>query len=285
MVGADEMVEILDKVNDLPTLPTVYMRISDLLKRDDASVKEIGDVIATDQAITTKILRLVNSTFYGFSRKIVSIQQAIVLMGFNTIRNTVLSVSVFDEFSGADNGNFNLNRFWHHSIACGIISATVDKILNTGFRDEVFVSGLLHDIGKIILNKYFSAEFTQILAHAKENSTSFYESERAIIGFSHNDVGEYLCDKWKLPFPLLESVALHHQPDNIRSNPKLVSIIHMADIFSYYLQSGYLNDFKQPQLSPFILEELDIKKENVRDLFKETKQEYEKSKELFSLIN
>ncbi|HDL18145.1 MAG TPA: HDOD domain-containing protein [Bacteroidetes bacterium] len=285
MVSTDEMVEILDKVYDLPTLPTVYMRISNLMNRDDISVKDIGDVIATDQSITIKILRLVNSTFYGFSRKIVSIQQAIVLMGFNTIRNTVLSVSVFDEFSEMDNEYFNLNRFWQHSIACGIISATVDKSLNTGFRDEVFVSGLLHDIGKIILNKYFSTEFGQILAHAKKNHTSFYESERAIIGFSHNDLGEYLCDKWKLPFPLVESVALHHQPDNIRSSPKLVSIIHLADTFSYYLQSGYLNDFKQPQLSPFILEELDIKKETVRDLFKGVKQEYEKSMELFSFIN
>jgi HD-like signal output (HDOD) protein len=201
MIGTDEMVEMLDKVNDLPTLPTVYMRITNLMKRDDTSVKDICDVIVIDQSITTKILRLVNSTFYGFSRKIVSIHQAIVLMGFNNIRNTVLSVSVFDEFSETNNEYFDLNRFWQHSIACGIISAAMDKTLNTGFRDEVFVSGLLHDIGKIILNKYFSAEFIRILAHAKGNNTSFYESERAIIGFSHNDLGEYLCDKWKLPLP------------------------------------------------------------------------------------
>jgi HD-like signal output (HDOD) protein len=284
MIGVDEMIEILDKMQDLPTLPTVYAKVTNLMNNPKSSINDIAKIIEVDQSLTSKILRLVNSSFFGFSRKVVSINQAIVLMGFNTIRNTVLSVSVFKGFSGHTNHGFDLQQFWKHAIACGIISSVLDQKLRAGFRDEAFVAGLLHDMGKVILNRYFASEFNLTISFAKESQVSFYNSERSVIGFSHDEVGEYLADKWQLPFSLVETVALHHQPDNIRSNPKLVSIINLADTMTYNLGFGFLNDFKQDGVHPFVLRELDLTNDSMPELFKEGKEALVASNDLFALL-
>lgn len=285
MIDSDEMVSILDQTEDLPTLPTVYKRISNLISNPKSSVSDVSKVIEVDQALTGKILKMVNSSFFGFSRKISSIHQAVVLMGFNTIQNTVLSVSVFDGFSGKINGNFSLKQFWKHSIACGIISSILEQNLKSGFRDEVFVAGLLHDMGKIILNRYFEEDFNMILDFAQKNHEAFYDCEKAIVGFSHDEVGEYLADKWQLPFILVEAIALHHQPNNIRSNPKLVSIIHLADTITYPMNYGFLNKFKKNSINPFIMEELNLNRSRLVELVNEVRKTFKEEQELFSILD
>lgn len=284
MYEVDEMISLLDKIEEIPSLPTIYTKVTTLISNPNSTVNEIARVIEMDQALTSKILRIVNSSFFGFNRKIVSINQAIVLMGFNTIRNTVLSATVFKSFEDLAKNNFDLRRFWRHSIACGIISSILDNKLGTGYKDETFVAGLLHDIGKTILNQYFEKEFGETIAYSKDNNISFYDSERKIIGFSHDEVGEYIAEKWKLPFSLVETIALHHQPENIRSNPKLVSLIHMADVFANRLNFNFLNDPKQIAINPFAFDELELDKNSIPELIKEISRILSKSMNLFSLL-
>ena len=284
MYEVDEMMTLLDKIEEIPTLPTIYTKVSNLMSNPNSSVIEIARVIEVDQALTSKILRIVNSSFFGFNRKIISINQAIVLMGFNTIRNTVLSVTVFNSFSDIANNNFDLRQFWRHSIATGIISSILDNKLGAGYKDETFVAGLLHDMGKIIMNKYFENEFSETLSFAKNNQLSFYESERKVVGFSHDEVGEYISEKWKLPFSLVEAIALHHQPENIRSNPKLVSLVHLADVFANRLKFNFLSDTKNTEINPFVFEELNLDNDSIPDLITEISQILSKSMNLFSLL-
>ncbi len=284
MISVDEMLDVLDEINDLPTLPTIYSQVSKLMQDPKTSTADIVRVIEKDQAITSKILRVVNSSFFGFSRQISTIRQAIVLLGFNTIRNTVLSVSVFQSFAAYAGGDFDLREFWKHSISTGVLATYLDKTLNTGFPEDTFVAGLVHDIGKIILNRYFRKEFEAALRHAKENRETFFEAEQAVVGFSHAEVGEYLADKWQLPFSLVEAVALHHQPANIRSNPKLVSLVHVANIFAHKLRHGFSGDFGEPKLDPFALEELGIKEKQVPELMEHAGSILEESSALFQLV-
>jgi putative nucleotidyltransferase with HDIG domain len=284
MIDSDEMVSVLDKTEDLPTLPTVYKKVSDLINDPKSSVTDVSKVIEVDQSLTGKILKLVNSSFFGFSRKISSIHQAVVLMGFNTIKNTVLSVSVFDGFGEQTNGTFDLKQFWKHAIACGSIASILEKNLKTGFSDEVFVAGLLHDMGKIILNRHFEEEFNLTVEYAQKNHQAFYDCERAIVGFSHDEVGEYLADKWQLPFILVEAISLHHQPDNIRSNPKLVSLIHLADTLTYPMNYGFLNQFKKNNFNPFIMDELNLNKSLLFELVNEVKKTIKEEEDLFSIL-
>lgn len=284
MIGVDQMIQVLDSVEDLPTLPTIYGQISSMIRDPNTSVADVAKVIEKDQAITSKVLRLVNSSFFGFTRQVSTIRQAVVLLGFNNIRNTVLSISVFQSFKGAVEGEFDLRQFWKHSIATGVLTTFLDKRLKKGFQDETFVAGLLHDIGKIILNRYFHEEFEQALAHAQQNQETFYNSERAIIGFSHDEVGEYLADRWQLPFSLVESIAMHHQPANIRSNPTLVSLVHLANAFSHELFYGFSGNFKLPEVHSFALEELGLKGEDLDALKEEAKKVLEEGQDLFSII-
>ena len=285
MVDLDEMVSILDDLEDLPTLPTIYVEISKLIRDPKVSVAEVARTIEMDQAITSKILRLVNSSFFGFSRQVTSIRQAVVLLGFSTVQNTVLSVSVFESFSSNNIKGFNLKEFWKHSIGCGVLCTTLDKKMNAGYQDETFVAGLLHDIGKIILDRHFEGEFEEAISYSKTNGVSLYEGERAVIGSSHDEVGEYLAEKWKLPYTLVEAIALHHQPGNIRSNPKLVSLVHLSDCLAHRLGYGYSTDYVLPEFDPQALEEIGIAEETVPDLLEEMKQVLDDNHELFRLID
>jgi len=284
MVGVDEMLNVLDRVEDLPTLPTIYAQVSQIMEDPKTSVADVARVIEKDQAITTKILRVVNSSFFGFSRQISTIRQAVVLLGYNTIRNTVLSVSVFQSFVTVPGGEFDMRQFWKHAIATGVLATYLDKTLNTGFQEETFVAGLLHDIGKIILNRYFQDKFEEALQYAKSNQETFYDSERAVIGFSHDEVGEYLADRWQLPYSLVEAVALHHQPGNIRSNPKLVALTHLANVFAHKLHFGFSGDYRDPEISPFALEELGLQQEALPEMLKLGHEILEESGALFGLI-
>lgn len=284
MIDLDDMVKTLDGLDDLPTLPTIYVQITELIKDSNVSVAEVAHVIEMDQALTSKILRLVNSSFFGFSRQVTSIRQAVVLLGFSTVQSTVLSVSVFDSFSTKNHQIFNLEEFWKHSIGCGILCTTLEKRLKTGYHDETFVSGLLHDIGKIILDRYFMKEFEETLEYCKKNQVPFYEAEQMIIGCSHDEIGEYLAEKWKLPYALVEAIALHHKPSNIRSEPKLVSLVHISDCLAHRVGCGFSDNRNLPEFQSFALEELGLREEKIPDLIEEMKQVIENNAELFSLV-
>ena len=284
MVDLDEMIQILDGLEDLPTLPTIYVEVSKLIKDPKVSVSEVARVIEMDQGITSKILRLVNSSFFGFSRQVTSIRQAVVLLGFTTVQNTVLSVSVFESFSTNNVEGFNLKEFWKHSIGCGALCTTLDKKLNVGYEDETFVAGLLHDIGKIILDRHFEKEFEEALAYSKANRVTLNEGERAVIGSCHDEIGEYLIEKWRLPYALVEAVALHHQPGNIRSNPRLVALVHLSDCLAHRLGYGYSVNYVLPEFDPHALEELGLNEEMLPDLIEAMKTVFDDNDELFKLI-
>ncbi len=284
MVDIDDMVRVLDGLDDLPTLPTIYTQVSELVRDPKVSVADVAKVIEMDQAITSKILRLVNSSFFGFSRQVTSIRQAVVLLGFTTVQNTVLSVSVFDSLSPNQVNGFDLKEFWRHSIGCGIICTSMDRILKTSHNDETFVAGLLHDIGKLILDRYFESEFSQAIDYANKNGVTLYDSERLMIGSTHDEIGEYLAERWKLPYTLVEAIALHHQPSNLRSDPKLVSLVHVADYFTHRLGCGFSSNYGLPEIHPFALDELGLDEVSLASLEEKLVKVLEDNSELFSLV-
>jgi|Deesub1362B_J571_1020462.scaffolds.fasta_scaffold01287_4 putative nucleotidyltransferase with HDIG domain len=284
MITVDRMIQVLDSVNDLPTLPSIYTQITEVIKDPNSSVADVAKIIERDQSLTSKVLRLVNSSFYGFARQISTIRQAVVLLGFNNIKNTVLSVSVFQTFAGMSLGRFDMRDFWKHSIATGVLATFLDKRLRKGYQEETFVAGLLHDIGKIILNRYFGDMFEEALQYAQSKKETFYRAERAVIGFSHDEIGEYLAEKWQLPYTLVESIALHHQPSNLRSNPTLVAIVHLANVLAHELHFGFSGDFKVPDVDSFAYEELGIQKEELEEIKEEARKVLEDSHGLLSII-
>jgi putative nucleotidyltransferase with HDIG domain len=220
----------LDRINDLPTLPAIVMEVNAMLQDYDTSIKQLALTIEKDQALVPKILRLVNSAFFGFSTRIGSISRALVVLGFNTVRNAVVSVSIIEALSKGTIQNFDITRFWAHSIAVAVVSRYLAEKNRQGSPEDYFTAGLVHDIGKIVLAQYFQDLFKVVWASARENNLSFYQAEKKEISITHARIGGYLAGKWNLPHGMIDAIRHHHTPNRNVHEFDLLITVHVADI-------------------------------------------------------
>lgn len=231
--------KVTESIISLPTLPTVVSKMIELVDNPKTSAASLARLISTDQALTAKILKLANSAYYGFPREISTVNMAIVVLGFNTVKDMGLSLSVFEVFKDIEGGKaFDVSKFWEHSIACGAASRMIARRLKYRFVGEAFVAGLLHDIGKVILNQYVHREFVDIIATASTGDMSLEEAEEKVIGTSHSKVGSWLAEKWNLPKIIVESIEFHHQPWEAKTEPLLVAIVSIANYLCHLCNIG-----------------------------------------------
>ncbi len=201
-----------------------------MLQDDDTSIKKLSKVIEKDQSIVTKILRLVNSTFYGFKSKIKNISHAVIVLGFNTIRNAVVSVSIIKTFSGEKTfEGFEISDFWRHSIGVAVISRYLSEQTRLDSPDDCFVVGLLHDIGKVILSQHFTEHFGLVWKSVKEEGLSFFEAEQKLLPVNHAQIGGHLAKKWQFPVSLIDTITYHHAIRKSVANLNQLIIVHTAD--------------------------------------------------------
>jgi len=283
-MSKEHLVRILDNIRDLPTLPTSYFKISKLLQDVNTPAREVSRVLETDQAIASKVLRLVNSSFFGFSRRVTQVSQAVMLLGYNAIRNAVLSISVFDTFPGTSSQRFDRREFWRHTIATAIVARHLARCLKLGQEDDAFAAGILHDLGKLVVDQCMPEQFRIILECIKDHEVSMFEAERQVLGATHAEIGEYLLEKWRLPHPLVEAVALHHTPHNIRSNPQLVSLVHLGDHISRRLKVGDGGDPLLPAIDPFVNGELGLGAGQLEEMIPQIEAELQSSDDVLALV-
>ena len=221
----------LNGIDDLPTLPTIAMEANKYLQDYDTSIRKLSQIIEKDQAMVPRILKLVNSAFFGFRSKIGNISHAIILLGFNTVRNVVVSVSIFDRFSKKGTiENFDILEFWHHSIAVAVMSKHLAAATRCLSPYDAFTAGLLHDIGKLVLCQYFPDLFRKAWIVKTENCMTFLEAEKKIIPANHAEIGGYLAKKWQLPTNLIHAIGYHHNEIREGSEIDLLMIVQVADI-------------------------------------------------------
>jgi putative nucleotidyltransferase with HDIG domain len=220
----------LDRIDEMLTLPAIAMEVNGMLQDYNVSTKRLSDTIEKDQAIVSKILRLVNSAFFGFQSKINSIPQAIMVLGFNTIRNAIISISVIDALSmkKAPTG-FDVREFWKHSIAVAVTSKRLAEKTRLCIPDDCFIGGLLHDIGKVILAQFFSDIFFKILKLAYDEGQSFSAVEKDIIPLGHDQIGGYLAKQWKMTPDLVDAIKYHHSRVARVYNVEFLIVVHTAD--------------------------------------------------------
>jgi len=249
-IPKEKLDKILSKIEDLPTLPIVIQRILQLINDPKATIKQIGSIITSDQSLTTKTLKLVNSAFYGFSKKITTVDQAIVIIGFNAVKNLAISASVFDIFKNLNQrSSFDRYGFWTHCVGAAFIAKQISEDTRIGNPGEIFVSALLHDIGKIILDIYYPDEMNRILYNTSNKNISFYQSEEEILNFTHSEVGFLLSRKWNLPDNLYIPIRYHHNPNKAIKYENIVAIVHTANITAKAGNIGYDGDSVTPKIS------------------------------------
>ncbi len=273
----------LARVNDLPTLSVIASNIIQITQNPKSSAMEVGKCISQDQALVLRILKMANSTFYGFPRKITTITHAVVILGFSNIRNLVLTASIFDMFPAKEgNGYFDREGFWKHSLGCGVTSKLVARKLGMKNLEEVFIWGLLHDLGKLVLDTYFNYDFLEIISMARDKDILIRDAEQKVLGFDHSMVGGIVADKWNLPAALIKVIRFHHDPPQANESMRMVSIVHLADVLCRAINMGNGGDSK----IPFIHEEswklLGFNRQSIKTLFPEMEQEFKKAKALLS---
>jgi HD-like signal output (HDOD) protein len=204
--------ELVARMDRLPSIPSLYVQMVEALHNPEVTLEEVGGIIAKDMAMTAKILKLVNSAFFGLRRQVSSPVEAANYLGLDTIRSLVLSINAFSQFESLPVGKFSIEALWSHSLNTAAIAKSIAQAESDDpkLADEAFIAGMLHDIGKLVMAANFSQEFNRSLDLILEKKLDPIAAEQEIFGASHADVGGYLLGLWGLPVPVVEAIALHH---------------------------------------------------------------------------
>lgn len=235
---------VIENVDNLPSLPAIVTKLLQVVNSVDSSVDDAAGLIQRDPALTSKMIRLANSAFYGIPRSISSVNSAVVILGFNTIRSLVLSASVMKMFSGGYQ-LIDKEKFWKHSVVCAMSArAIVRYFMNIRMMDpeSAFCAGILHDIGKLIFNECINSDYIEVCEYARANSIPLIEAETRVLGINHAQIGKILADKWALPLDLEYSLVYHHEPGAADNIVDLVSTVHLADVIAHQLGAGLWDD-------------------------------------------
>jgi putative nucleotidyltransferase with HDIG domain len=233
--------QILDGAADLAALPQVVMRVMDLTNDPKATAADLEKIIALDQALAAKILTLANSSYYGLPRRVSTLREAVVFLGFKTLRNMAMTITTFNLFLGrSDTPALARRALWRHSVdtaqcarvVTGLLPPTMQEAIGI---DQAYTCGLLHDVGKMALDRSRHALFVSItqIAHAHQVRFSVIEAE--VLPFGHGQIGASLATRWNLPPMLCEAIAYHHTPRAAELNPKLTATICLANEMAHYL--------------------------------------------------
>jgi putative nucleotidyltransferase with HDIG domain len=229
---AKRVKRITDSLISLPTLPTVVAKMLELVDNPKTSASSLANLIGRDQVLTAKILKLANSSFYAFPRQIATVKLALVVLGFESVKEMALSFSVLSSFKGENNKHFDTSLFWQHSVSVGACTRMLARETCYRLAGEAFVAGLLHDIGKVVLNQYLPKEFGEIQTRIFEGGQACEEAEKAVIGATHAEVGAWLAERWNLPVSLVEAIRWHQRPEQCPRNAELPLLVYLGDYLS-----------------------------------------------------
>ncbi len=231
-------------VKSLPTLPSALVEMNRMLEDSNISTEQIAELISKDQVLSAKVLKMVNSPIYGFPGRISSVHHALVLLGFNVVRGLLLSTSVFENLPA------HMNKLWDHSMATSLASAEIARILKYSDPGEFAVAGLLHDIGKVVIEVQLPEASGQVRKLVKNQDLNIRQAEEQILGFRHDKVNEWLGNIWRLPLVLREGITYHHNPQAAPNYPEIAACVQLGDFLARVFQQGSGGDDQVPEISP-----------------------------------
>lgn len=209
----------------LPTLPAIVDRLETLSQSPRTTPREMARVIASDQVLTMKLLRLVNSPFYGFAREVSTVSGALILLGVNVVKSLIISASIFEMMER------HVVGLWQHSLATAVAASVISERLGLADREEISTAALLHDIGKVVIHLYLQEDDERLVAlHEELSQVPAHEAEKRMLGIDHAEIGEWLCKRWQLPASLVEPVACHHEVARSVAWRRHTAVVHLADV-------------------------------------------------------
>jgi putative nucleotidyltransferase with HDIG domain len=213
-IQSDCVKTLAARMTRIPSVPSLYLEIVDLLQDEDVFVDDVGRLVAKDPGMTAYILKLVNSAFFGLPQQISNAVEATTYLGLDTIKTLVLSIHAFSQFENARAGSLSIPALWEHSLRAAATAKAVARELKAGpkIADEAYVAGMLHDVGKLVLAANFADQYQDVSFRMRTEALDAATAETRVFGSDHGDVGGYLLGLWGLPVPVVEAIALHHKP-------------------------------------------------------------------------
>ncbi len=253
----------IEALSSLPTLAGVVEKLNLLVDSPDTSIADVGKVISMDQVLSAKVLKLINSGFYGFPGRITTVTHALVLLGFNVVKGLILSATVYDLMKESMVG------LWEHSLGTAVASGLIARRLGEADPEEVATGGLLHDLGKVALGVQLPDLFTEVMDTVAADECLIAEAEEKVLGVNHTRIAYWLIDQWNLPPILTEAVIYHHQPHLAKVAPRQTAMVHLGDIFARARGFGNGGDAYIPPLDPDAWDVLGLTMADVRELARE----------------
>ncbi len=271
---------------NLVSPPDICIKIFELMETNQASAQSLGSVISRDPSLTARLLRIVNSSFYGFPHRIDTVSRAVTVIGVSELYNLVVTVSAITSFSRIPNFIVNIDTFWRHSVSCGILARELARQCKVLHPERLFVAGILHDLGSLVMYHRAPDRMKNLLLAAQGNETILQHLEKKEFGFTHADIGGMLLSRWQLPKLLHEAVRYHHDPASAEEAGLEASLVHIADGFANRSEQGAF--YAMPTQDLFVDHEawritgLDADPERLTDIVEDTREQYRDAVNLFS---
>lgn len=234
-----EIIDRLESIGDIPTIPVVATRAMDAARDPDSSMRDIAEIISIDPPLASRVLRIVNSAYYSLRQSVGSLPLALTILGIREIIDLVMGISIMTIFPGTSgSGFFDRNMFWKHSGTCAHVAKFLsEKLGHAKLSSEAFVGGLLHDIGKVVMDQYMHEEFREALELSVTEGLSHYDAESMTVGATHPQIGAWLIKKWKLPDILVNAVSCHHFSESIDESEPIQQIVYCANIICLAMEA------------------------------------------------
>lgn len=277
----------LIKVKNLPTLPEVMTKILHTIDSDKSSAKDLGNVISNDQSVASRVLRLANSAYFGVSRTIDTVHSAIVIIGFNTVRQLALATTTYLAFNAPNQtGLLNKGKFWRHSIASAKAAALIATKCNLPNRDRLFTAGLLHDIGRIVLDMIYHEKYQEILKKVEEDGIALTDAEKSEFEMDHAEIGGFLSNRWHFPEGLREPIGFHHAIHGAKRQYRTSSaVICLASHMSRKAGIGFSGYDNDPAPKPEVYRLLNLRTTTFENMVNEIKSHEDEVEAILGEIN
>ena len=264
----------------LVSLPEVFIKVNSMVDDPACSASDIGKYISQDPALSARLLKIANSPLYGFPSRIDTVSRSITVIGTRGLRDLILASSTIDAFSKISSDFIDMNKFWSHSLYCGVLARILATKCNALHTEPFFVSGLLHDIGKLIIQHKLPEMAREVHIREDDSNLARHELEDEVIGFNHARVGGELLRAWKLPVNIQDAVEFHHAPSMAKESPLGAAVIHLAD--SITKSEGYaVSSTRNNHVDPIAWAITGLDQDSIEEVLDEAEIQYQISLELF----